>query len=271
MSSSTIPPDGIAPPNPEDGDGKPGRPPKCTQAVIDAAAILLSAGNFRCDVAMALGIGMTTFKRWMASGKRFPEGLYGRFRAVVLRAEGLFKTRAVASITASGESDDPRLLLEFLARKYPRQFGVYRGELGELKRRLKLAKLPTEGDLANLLTGRSDCGKSPAPKECVVPASPLAIAEIYDRLGIERVGIGEALTLVNLLSELMYGRPVEVGYEWYAGGGHVAIIRGFSKQMGAFYVSDPWFGENNLTYQEVLGGYGVGRWTLTFGRFALRA
>jgi hypothetical protein len=133
---------------------------------------------------------------------------------------------------------------------------------------LKIDKQPTESDLANTLTGRTDCSSSPVPKECVTGAQPEQIAAIYQSLGIARIGPDYPLSLQTLLSELIAGRPVEVGYLWYAGGGHVALVRGFQKWMSKFYVSDPWFGDGQLNYQEIAAGYGVGRWALSFGRFA---
>lgn len=132
-----------APPNPDDGD-RPGRPSKLTPALTAAVVELLLRGNYRSDVARAAGIGFTTFRRWMRTGRQYPDGIYGRFRQAVESAESTFKTRAVGTVTSAGE-DDPRLLLEYLARRYPQQFGAYRGELGELKRRIKQMEKLVEG------------------------------------------------------------------------------------------------------------------------------
>jgi hypothetical protein len=133
---------------------------------------------------------------------------------------------------------------------------------------LKLDTIPTEAGLANLLTGRNDCDSKPTPSRCIVPASGQQIDEIYDAIGIGRVGPDEPLSIVTLLGELIAKRPVEIAFAWYQGGGHVALIRGFTKATSQFYVSDPWFGENAMTYAQIANGYDIGRWVGSYGRFA---
>lgn len=137
MSDTTLPP---PPPNPD--DGRSGRKPKCTDQIIQAASVLLLQGNFRCVVADRLNIGGTTFRRWMRMGKQYPNGRYGRFRTTVVTSETEFQARSVAAITNAGMTEDPWVLLAFLERKYPKLYGKYRGELGELKKRIaELEKL----------------------------------------------------------------------------------------------------------------------------------
>lgn len=126
--------DGPTPPNPDDGSRR-GRPTKLTDSLITSAVGLLLQGNYRCVVARLLGVGFSTFRKWLRIGSKYPDGLYGHFRAAVIAAESMAEARAVATITSAGQ-DDPRLLLEYLARKYPKRYGAYRGELGELKRRI---------------------------------------------------------------------------------------------------------------------------------------
>lgn len=134
-----------------------------------------------------------------------------------------------------------------------------------------LAKVPTEGELANLVTGRADCTSHPVPKECVVTAPVYTISAVYEKLGIDRAGPDLPLTINTLLSELIAGRPVEVGYLWYAGGGHVALVTGFKRDSELFYVSDPYFGDGRLNYFALAAGYGIGRWAVSYGRFKKRA
>lgn len=135
---------------------------------------------------------------------------------------------------------------------------------------LKIDKIPTEGELANLVTGRTDCTKTPVPPECVVPAPAQTITAVYERLGIDRAGPDLPLTINTLLSELVAGRPVEVGYLWYAGGGHVALVTGFHRGTEQFYLSDPLMGEGRLPYLGIASGYGIGRWAVSYGRFKKR-
>ena len=122
------------PPNPD--DSRPGRRTKLIPEMIDAAVILILDGNYRADVAKAISIGSRTFTTWMKNGREFPDGIYGQFRRAVLKAEGDFKTRAVGEIVSAAK-DDPWLMLAFLERKYPAQFGKFRAELGNLKRKAR--------------------------------------------------------------------------------------------------------------------------------------
>src|SRR5262245_9720250 len=128
------------PPNPDDGTGGRGRPPKLTEAFIQSTSTLLIQGNFRCVVAERLGVSPRTFEKWMRRGladvEQFPNSLYVRFRAVVLASEREFECQSVAAIQAAGRSD-PAHLEWLLERKFPQRWGRYRGELGELKRRIR--------------------------------------------------------------------------------------------------------------------------------------
>ena len=123
------------PPNPDDAPRR-GRKPKLIPEMVDAAVILVLDGNYRADVARAIGVTPSTFSHWMKAGLEFPDGIYGNLRQAVLKAEGEFKTRAVGEIVSAGKGD-PWLMLAILERKYPKQFGKFRGELGEMKRRVK--------------------------------------------------------------------------------------------------------------------------------------
>ena len=113
-----------------------GRPVKLTEQLIEGFRVVLLAGNYRTVAARLFSVSPRTLRRWMATGREFPDGIYGRFRDAVIRAEAEFEVTAVATITAAGR-DDPWLLLKFLERRYPQRWGPYRGELGELKRRIR--------------------------------------------------------------------------------------------------------------------------------------
>ncbi len=150
IMQALIPPDDEHPgPNPDDGNTG-GRPTKLTPSIILATVQLLMEGNFRCVVARRIGINMATFRRWMANGKRYPDGLYARFRAAVLKAETEGESRAVAGILAAGFADDASHLEWFLERKYPQRWGRFRGELGDMKKRI--------ADLEKLLSAEANVG-----------------------------------------------------------------------------------------------------------------
>lgn len=121
------------PPNPD--DGKPPDPRKLTDALIEGFVRLLLAGNFRQVAAKRLGVHITTLRRWMRLGRRYPDGIYARLRSAVLAAEAEFEASAVAQIRVAG-ADDPAHLEWLLERKFPMRWGRFRGELGLLKKRL---------------------------------------------------------------------------------------------------------------------------------------
>lgn len=123
---------------PEDGDGSPrggGQPRKLTPEIATAIVAHIANGNYRVAACRAVGVSYTTFKRWIASGKKFPHGLYGQFCAAVAKAEGDAEARVVARLMDHGQ-EDPKMLAWFLERKFPQRWGKYRGELGEAKRRI---------------------------------------------------------------------------------------------------------------------------------------
>lgn len=121
------------PPNPDDGGRRRGRPTKLTPELADAIVALLINGNYRIHAAKALGVIKSTWDNWITQGYRFPDGIYGQFLGRVEVAEAQFKARGVNMVANSG---NPKLVLKYLGIKDPRHFGEYRGELGELKRRL---------------------------------------------------------------------------------------------------------------------------------------
>lgn len=124
------------PPNPEDAPRR-GRPTKLTEELALAVSLCILEGNFRYVAGKRFGIPPGRFKRWMRQGRSFPEGLYGTFRTLILEAEAEAERIAVQKIIAVGKEDDPKHLEWWLERKFPQRWGKYRGELGEMKRRIR--------------------------------------------------------------------------------------------------------------------------------------
>lgn len=123
---------------PTDPGDKPqrGRPKKLTVEIALGIAAAILEGNFRYVAGQAFGVSAERFRRWMQQGRRFPDGLYGQFRWVVLEAEAEAERRAVKSILAAGTADDPRHLEWWLERKFPQRWGRFRGELVLLRKRV---------------------------------------------------------------------------------------------------------------------------------------
>lgn len=121
------------PPNPDDHVPEPR---KLTEDLILAFAMIVGRGQFRAVAAQKLGINPSTVWRWMAMGKRFPLGTYGLFRACVLEAEADAEMSLVDKVLAAGDGD-PKLWCWYLERKHPQRYGRWRGELHELRTRLR--------------------------------------------------------------------------------------------------------------------------------------
>ena len=128
MDDAALPP---PPPNPDD---VPPPPRKLTPEVIAGFRQIILEGNFRAVAAKRLGIGQRTFHRWMALGKKYPDGVYGRLRQAVLEAEAAAERLAVRGVLLAGHTEDARHLEWWLERKYPERWGRGRGELVALTR-----------------------------------------------------------------------------------------------------------------------------------------
>jgi Papain-like cysteine protease AvrRpt2 len=122
-------------------------------------------------------------------------------------------------------------------------------------------------ELANTLLNKSNCCNSPTPTVCNQPCQIQNILPVFKSRKIKGVGELNPLTPNELLHELTSNGPVEVGYLWWGGGGHVAIVYGVTA-AGRLAVHDPWFGSGIVTYQSLIAAYGRGRWALSFGQFA---
>lgn len=135
------------PENPDDSPPR-GRPAKLTDEVALGICQAILDGSFRYQAGRLFGVARRTFQTWMSTGRRFPDGLYGTFRRLVLESEAEWERKAVKAINRAGLDDDPRHMEWLLERKYPQRWGRYRGELGELKRRI--------ADLEKLLRETAD-------------------------------------------------------------------------------------------------------------------
>lgn len=97
----------------------PGRPSKLTPEVTDKLLTALRAGNYRGPAAFYAGIGIRTFKQWMAAGKKTPEGPYGKLRTAVLEAEKGAEIFCVGVIQRSARDGDWKAAAWWLERKAP--------------------------------------------------------------------------------------------------------------------------------------------------------
>jgi hypothetical protein len=121
-------------------------------------------------------------------------------------------------------------------------------------------------ELANFLHEQTNCCVKPSSSKCNQPSPVEGINQVYRHLNIDNVSEELPTAYAVVIRELQAGRPIEVGYQWFGGGGHVAIIYGATAN-GMLLVHDPWYGSGVEHYFRLRAAYGMGRWTFSFGLF----
>jgi transposase len=96
-----------------------GRKPKLTRELIMRASKLLRAGNYVETVAELLGIGKTTFYRWLEEAEE-RGGLFREFRDAVARAAAEAERNALAVIVRPKTPENAKWFLE---RRFPDRWG----------------------------------------------------------------------------------------------------------------------------------------------------
>jgi hypothetical protein len=122
-------------------------------------------------------------------------------------------------------------------------------------------------ELANFLHKQTDCCDVPDSEACNQPCPYQGIGQVYSHLRINCISDPFPENAQVILRELLAGRPVEVGYLWLGGGGHVALIRGITDDGNYYAVHDPAFGSGPVTPLYLYTAYGSGRWAYSFGGF----
>lgn len=101
-----------------------GRKTKLTPALIKDAAKLLKGGNYVSTVCEFLGIGETTWYRWMKEGEVAKSGLKREFWESIKKAEAEAEIRLITDLQKIAEADQKwQALAWMLERKYPDRWG----------------------------------------------------------------------------------------------------------------------------------------------------
>lgn len=100
------------------------RKTKLTKDLQDRIVMAISAGNFAKVAAEMVGIGETTFYRWMEEGAE-PNGrkLYREFRESVKRAEAQAEVANVARIRQAADGGTWQAAAWYLERKHSERWG----------------------------------------------------------------------------------------------------------------------------------------------------
>jgi len=123
----------------------------------------------------------------------------------------------------------------------------------------------TQGKLANTTFSRNDCSVAAGQ------TSPCNWGQWPD-VPLQTVGHfsqrqDRALTSVQIGAEMTNSAPVGVNIAWSGGGGHIVAVRGRSVSGGVEHVSvsDPWYGDSDVTYDAFANRYqGSGSWTVSY-------
>ena len=121
-------------------------------------------------------------------------------------------------------------------------------------------------ELANFLQQQTTCCDNPGSSACNQPCQNQNIMRVYGHIGIGGHAPDLPLFVDTLANEIIAGRPVEVGFLWDSGGGHVVLVYGYNFE-GVFAVRDPWRGTLSVTYPALQTAYGMGEWVVSYGRF----
>lgn len=101
-----------------------GRKTKLTKGLIKNAERLLKGGNYTETVCEYLGIGTTTWYRWLQEGEQASSGLKREFRDAVKKADSEAEIRLVTDLQKiAGENKQWQGIAWMLERKYPDKWG----------------------------------------------------------------------------------------------------------------------------------------------------
>lgn len=111
------------------------------------------------------------------------------------------------------------------------------------------------------------------PTPCNRAAKVTEIIQLYDKLGIQSTHRGGKIDFDSLCDQITTtGSPVEVAFSWLGGGGHVALVRGVTKDTQIVRVNDPWpdTGEVLVPFSQLQSAYGRGTWFDSWTNIAKR-
>lgn len=101
-----------------------GRKPKLTKGLIQNAEKLLKGGNYVETVCEYLGIGTTTWYRWMQEGEQANFGLKREFWEAIKKAESEAEIRLVTDLQKIADEERTwQAIAWMLERKYPDRWG----------------------------------------------------------------------------------------------------------------------------------------------------
>ena len=109
-----------------------GRRLKLTPELIEQAAKLIAGGNYASTVLQMLGVGESTWYRWLEKGRDSKgRSIYREFWESIQKAEAAAEARAVSGVMAAGRRNWTAYAW-YLERKFPDRWGEGQGP-GDLR------------------------------------------------------------------------------------------------------------------------------------------
>jgi hypothetical protein len=126
--------------------------------------------------------------------------------------------------------------------------------------------LPRQCDFANWLFGQGTCCQAGGSAACNKPATDPQVTSVYAQWGIGSTYAFAQVAYSTLQDQISVGYPVEIGWSWTGGGGHVALVVGCTSDASGQYVwvNDPGAGQSLILYSELQSGQGHGVWDATW-------
>lgn len=110
------------------------------------------------------------------------------------------------------------------------------------------------------------------PMSCNSPCTATQVSALYNSFGLGSTHQSNQVSFDTIKSEIDADQPVEVGFEWIGGGGHLAIVRGWEQNsLGDWIrINDPVlrfyknYGQGTMLYSKLAKPYGIGDWVATW-------
>jgi hypothetical protein len=105
---------------------------------------------------------------------------------------------------------------------------------------------------------------------CNAPIPMGDMSKVFNVIGKTSSLVPSDISFAEMEAEMMAKRPVQVGFKWGDGGGHVALVCGTSLQGDdqQVYVNDPIYGCGWIEWSNLQGAYGLGSWQWTWKQIA---
>lgn len=121
-------------------------------------------------------------------------------------------------------------------------------------------------ETARWLFGVPECCQPPLRSACNRGCMDSVVQRVYGHWSIGCTLTRGPLSFAAIEDELRRGRPIQVGFAWARGTGHVIIVHGCGRDASGEYVlvNDPSNGQGRLSYAELLAARRAGRWDCTW-------